>query len=317
VKITQFALTFALALVALTGITGCAVMSKDIPAWSTYSKPDGDNQLQLAYRSKGEGSPVLLIHGFGASSYSWRHLINPLAKNHRVITVDLKGFGYSPKPRDDLYSVYDQAKLVRDFIIEEKLEDINIVGHSFGGGVALVTSVYLTASHPGLIKRLVLIDSIAYTQDLPDFVELLATPVLGPLIVHLTSNQTQAKYLLKQVYFDDDLIPQSAIDHYAKIMTLDNAKYAIITGARQLIPPDLGDFSNRYPSIRTPTLIIWSKNDTVIPLRIGKRLHKALPHSKMVILETVGHAPQEEKPELVIPHLLEFLDPDHAVEDGP
>ena len=78
---------------------GCAVMDKDIPGWSQYRNLDKVNELQLAFSSIGEGNPVLLIHGFGASSYSWRHIIAPLAQKYRVITLDLKGFGESPKPR--------------------------------------------------------------------------------------------------------------------------------------------------------------------------------------------------------------------------
>ena len=114
-------------------------MDKNIPGWAQYRNPDKVNELQLASSSVGEGNPVLLIHGFGASSYSWRHIIAPLAQKYRVITIDLKGFGESPKPRDDLYSVYEQARLVRNFILENDLQNVRIIGHSYGGGVALVT----------------------------------------------------------------------------------------------------------------------------------------------------------------------------------
>ena len=290
------------------GLNGCAVLSKDTPRWSTYSNPDTEKGLQLAYSITGQGSPLLLIHGFGASSYSWRHVIKPLAKKHRVFAIDLKGFGSSPKPRDELYSVYDLARLVRNFILDQKLDDLTLIGHSFGGGVALVTSVYLTASHPGLQKGLVLIDSIAYTQKLPDFAELLATPVIGPLIVYLTPNKTQVRLLLEDVYYDDALIPQSAVEHYADILAEDNAKYVILTSARQIIPYDLEQFSKHYAGIKIPSLIIWSEDDEIIPLAIGERLHAELPNSKMIIIKEVGHAPQEEKPSLVLPLLLNFLD---------
>jgi len=287
---------------------GCAVMDKDIPGWSQYRNPDEINELQLTSSSSGEGIPVLLIHGFGASSYSWRHIIEPLAQKYRVITIDLKGFGESPKPRDDLYSVYEQARLVRNFILENNLKNVHIIGHSYGGGVALVTSVYLSASHPNLQSSLVLIDSIAYPQDLPDFVKVLATPILGPLVIYAIPNTTQVKSLLEKVYFNDALIPQSAIDHYAGNLSKPNAKYATLTTARQMLPTDLQQFSDNYANLTIPTLIIWSRDDEIVPLTIGERLHEDLPNSKMVVLNNVGHAIQEEKPSLLLPYLQQFLD---------
>lgn len=302
IKVTGFLL------LVMLNLGGCAVMDKDIPSWSEYRIPDTVDELQLKASSIGEGSPVLLIHGFGASSYSWRHLVEPLAQNHRVITIDLKGFGESPKPRDDAYSVYDQARLVRNFILQNKLQDLHIIGHSYGGGVALITSVYLSASHPDLQKSLVLIDSIAYPQNLPGFLTLLATPVLGSLMTYLTPNKIQTKSLLKKVYFNDALIPKSAIDHYAQNLNKPNAKYALLTSARQMIPTDLQQFSDNYVNLDVPTLIIWSRDDEIVPLAIGERLHKNLPNSQMIVLSGVGHAVQEEKPARILPHLHQFLD---------
>ena len=289
---------------------GCAVMDKDLPEWSAYGSPDAGAGITLSHSISGQGSPVLLIHGYGASSYSWRYVIEPLSRNHQVITLDLKGFGNSPKPRDDMYSVYDQARLVRNFIVDQNLKDLTIIGHSFGGGVALVTSVYLEASHPGLIDKLVLIDNVAYPQKLPASVKILATPVLGPLAVHLLPNSTQVKILLKEVYFDDALIPQEAINHYAENLAKPNAKYAILTSARQLIPRDLDQFSLNYARLKIPTLVIWSREDEMLPLEIGQRLHAELPNSELVILDNVGHAAQEENPALILPLLQNFLDTD-------
>ncbi len=292
----------------ILSLGGCAVMDKNIPGWSQYRNPDKINELLLTSSSSGEGIPVLLIHGFGASSYSWRHIIEPLAQKYRVITIDLKGFGESPKPRDDLYSVYEQARLVRNFILENNLQNVHIIGHSYGGGVALVTSVYLSASHPNLQNSLVLIDSIAYPQDLPNFVKVLATPILGPLVIYAIPNTTQVKNLLEKVYFNDTLIPQSAIDRYAGNLGKPNAKYATLTTARQMLPTDLQQFSDNYANLTIPTLIIWSRDDEIVPLAIGERLHKDLPNSEMVVLNDVGHAIQEEKPSLLLPYLQQFLD---------
>ncbi len=300
--------TVLLLLFVALNFSACAVMDKNTPSWAQYRIPDQANELQLASNSIGTGDPVLLIHGFGASSYSWRHIVEPLAHKYRIITIDLKGFGESPKPRDDAYSVYEQARLVRNFILENNLKDLHIVGHSYGGGVALATSIYLSTSHPNLQKSLVLIDSIAYPQDLPDFVKVLATPILGPLVIYALPNTFQVKNLLKKVYFNDALIPQDAIEHYANDLSKPNAKYAVLASVQQMLPKDLQQFSDNYINLTIPSLIIWSREDEIVPLAIGKRLHENLPNSKLVIMSGVGHAVQEEKPRLVLPHLQQFLD---------
>ena len=282
-------------------------MDTNLPAWDTHLNADNREDIKLSYSDRGAGKPVLLIHGFGASSYSWRHINDSLALNNRVIAVDLKGFGNSPKPRDDQYSVYEQSRLIRNFILEQNLEDLTIIGHSFGGGVALVTAVYLTNTHPGLIEKLILMDNVAYRQKLPGFVEIIATPILGPLSVQLLPNRYQVRSLLEEVYFNDKLVPEAAIEHYAMGLEQANAKYALITAARQLIPDDLDQFSKNYKTLKIPTLIIWGRNDEIIPLKIGKRLHQDIPNSSLKVLNNAGHAIHEEEPDRILPILHEFL----------
>ncbi len=113
-------------------LSACAVMDKNTPGWSQYRIPDQANELRLASNSIGRGDPVLLIHGFGASSYSWRHIIAPLSQKYRVITIYQKGFGESPKPRDDATPF--MSKRIRRTSFENNLKDLHIVGHSYGGG---------------------------------------------------------------------------------------------------------------------------------------------------------------------------------------
>ena len=151
-------------------------------------------------------------------------------------------------------------------------------------------------------------DSIAYPQDLPGFVKILATPILGSLIIYTIPNTFQVRNLLKKVYFNDDLISQNAVDHYADNLSKPNAKYATLTSVRQMLPADLQQFSENYANLTIPTLIIWSKEDEIVPLAVGERLHKNLPNSKLIILNNVGHAAQEEEPSLVLPYLQQFLD---------
>ena len=141
--------------------------------------------IKINYYDAGQGPPVLLLHGFGGCAYTWRYLIPPLAAAHRVLTLELKGFGLSDKPRDGHYTVADQAKMVAAFIRSQNLHDLVIMGHSLGGGVALMTYLGLQEDDPGRIDKLVLIDSAGYRQKLPWFIRLAKIPgadALGALL---------------------------------------------------------------------------------------------------------------------------------------
>ena len=117
-------------------LSSCASLFVPSDPQATTNKP-----INLHYKETGRGDPILLLHGLGASSYAWRYVTPELAKNHRVIALDLKGFGLSDKPKDDKYSLFDQAELVDQFIQKHKLRRLTLVGHSFGGGIALALAI--------------------------------------------------------------------------------------------------------------------------------------------------------------------------------
>ncbi len=99
--------------------------------------------IKLYHEIYGQGDPLLCIHGFGASLYSWRNFIEPLAKDYQLILIDLKGCGKSPKPHDTKYSTQDHADLVYQFIVEHDLRNLTLIGNSFGGALSLLLSIML------------------------------------------------------------------------------------------------------------------------------------------------------------------------------
>lgn len=291
-------------------LASCAVLDSSRPGYPSLAQDMApDSGLSLHYETYGHGKPVVLIHGLGVNSFTWRHLIAPLSQHHRVIAVDLKGYGMSPKPDDNMYSLYDQSRLVSQFIIEHDLRNVTLVGHSYGGGVALASAVYLSRAHPGRLERLVLIDSIAYKQSLPMFVRLLATPILGPLLVHLVPETRQIRSIMELTYYDDRLIENEAVERYAQSLRSPGAKSALLSTARQILPSDIEEFAQMYRELRVPTLILWGKEDQIIPLSIGQRLAFDLPNATLKVLADTGHAPQEESPKETL-RLIEGFLPD-------
>lgn len=255
----------------------------------------------------GSGPPLVALHGYGGSTFSWHLIRDALSANHTVHALDLKGFGRSPKPKDGKYSVYDQSALVLDYIGRNKLTHVALLGHSFGGGVALATAAELEETQPGVLSKLVLIDAASYQQDLPWFISILRVPVIGPLSQHLLTDRAQVKKVLANAYYDDKLITQEQVDAYAAPLATDGAKYALRETAKQIVPKNIDELSARYPHITVPTLIIWGVEDRVVPLANGVRLSQAIPNARLLKIDKCGHIPHEEMPAAVRQPLTDFL----------
>jgi len=264
-------------------------------------------EVALYYETRGKGPPVILLHGFGGNIYSWHHLVGPLSKDHELFLIDLKGFGKSPKPHDDHYEVRDQAELIYKFIVAHKLTNLTLIGHSLGGGVALLIALELLKERPGNLRQLVLIDAAAYKQDLPDFIDILRTPLLGPLVTSILSDKQKVRMILKKAYYDDSKITEEQVTAYAAPLRTAGGTYALIRTAKSIIPANVQQISEKYKDINVPTLILWGRQDRIVPLQIGQRLHKDIARSELVVIDNCGHIPHEEKPEDALNAISRFL----------
>jgi pimeloyl-ACP methyl ester carboxylesterase len=302
----KLAATLCLAALALTlGACGLSAGDSFTGPYARLGPPDAP--VKLFYRELGEGPPLLLIHGFGASSFTWRRVAPALAENNRVIAVDLKGFGESDKPFDERYSVFDQAELLAQLIEEKDLHDLTVVGHSFGGGVALVLALEAKERLKGRIARLVLLDSIAYPQNIPVFFRMLDMPVVSQLGIRMVPPSVQTRLALQIAYLDDSKIDPEEIETYAAPLKTAAGKHAIIHSARQIVPQGIEELSERYKTIDLPTLIAWCDHDRIVPLEVGIKLRRTLPKSSLRLIEECGHMPQEEQPESTLLLIQEFL----------
>jgi pimeloyl-ACP methyl ester carboxylesterase len=251
--------------------------------------------VKINYYEAGQGPPVILLHGFGACAYSWRYLGPALAGDHRVFTFDLKGYGLSDKPADGKYAVRDQADLVAEFIRTRDLHDLALIGHSMGGGVALMAYFKVRADDPARIRKLVLIDSAGYPQKLPWFIRLAKMPLVGQVGGRLLSPRFAAYMVLRKCYYYKDKITEEQIDTYAYYGSLPGARDAVMETAQQIMPDDIDALTARYKTIRVPVLIVWGEDDQVVPLSVGRNFQRDIPGSELVILPKCGHMPPEEE----------------------
>jgi pimeloyl-ACP methyl ester carboxylesterase len=288
----------------LAALGSCAPIAPTTPTMAlhgtevelrTVNTPTGP--LRLAVTDRGKGRPILLLHGFATSSFTWQAVEPELARRYRVIAVDLRGFGASDKPIDDHYSVFDQADAIQAFIEQENLKDLTIVGHSFGGGVTLALALKSAEQKSSRIRNIVLIDSIAYKQPIPIFFKLLKIPMLGEVGMTLVPPAVQAEQGLRLAYYDRDKITKRAIAEYASNLYSSEAKHALTKTVEQIIPPNIDEISGRYSAIKLPALVMWCKDDKVVPAIFGRRLKADLPSAELIVFSDCGHMPQEEKPE--------------------
>jgi pimeloyl-ACP methyl ester carboxylesterase len=273
--------------------------------FKTVKTPAGP--LRLAVIDKGQGQPILLLHGLATSSYTWHAIIPELAKNHRVIAIDLRGFGASDKPIDEHYSIQDQVEAVEAFIEQENLRGLTVIGHSFGGGITLALALKATQERQSRIRNIVLVDSIAYRQPVPIFFKLLKVPMVAEVSMTLVPPEIQAGQGLRLAYYDPDKISARDVAEYASTLYSPAAKHALTQTVEKIMPDNIDEIAARYKTIKMPTLIVWCEQDKVVPIRLGLRLHEDIRPSELTVFTHCGHMPQEEKPEDTAAAIQAFL----------
>ena len=284
-------------------LTGCAEKRVANTWQKRVQEAPVQDSVSLHVNITGKGQPLVMLHGFGASSYSFSKIIPALSKHFKIYAFDLKGFGASPKPDDNRYSVYDQALLVDRYLKKHHVEKVILLGHSYGGGVALS----LALMDPERFSKLVLIDSASYDQQLPKLIRWLKIPVLGKLGFYLIPATVEVKESYKYAFYDNRKIPEDIVKEYAGNLYKPNARKVYLQTVENLIPEDLKETSRRYKTIQIPTLILWGADDIVIRKEKAYRLHRDIPHSQLKIIPRCGHIPHEEKPHETLRILEKFL----------
>ncbi|PYS24396.1 MAG: alpha/beta hydrolase [Acidobacteria bacterium] len=270
--------------------------------------PSGDPCVATTFLhcvSYGSGDPIIALHGLGGTLYSWRNLVNKFP-NHQLILFDLKGAGDSPKPHDKHYSIEDQANLILQFIRQNDLKNLTLMGNSYGGAVSLFLAIELSKELPSRLASLILIDSGGYDEDLPTHLKLLRTPLIGWLGLHLLL-RFSIKRVLHDSYYDKNKITDEQVDAYVNPLKAPGARYALLQTAKQAIPKNIDQITAQYKNLSVPTLIIWGLDDRIIPLKIGGRLHLDLSHSTLELIDRCGHVPQEEMPAETMIHITQFF----------
>lgn len=269
-------------------------------------RPEGQPPLRVHVEEAGAGPPLLLLHGLGASTYTWRHIAPRLAQRNRVIALDLRGFGRSDKPFDHLYAPGDHADVVRAFIKARNLSGLTVVGHSYGGMLALKLALdpRLEARR---IARLVVMSTPAFPQPFSPGVRFLRKPILPYVTLLLVPPELTTTVAFMMEQFGFDRLTDRDISIYAGPLSEPGGPHALIETANRIVPANQHLLIARYPAIRKPTLVVWCRQDSVVPLATGRRLAAVLPRARLSILESCDHVPSEQVPEKLSAEIARFL----------
>ena len=262
-----------------------------------YRTVDG---TRLRLIDSGNGTPVVFIHGFGASIYGWRYQLPPtVTAGYRVVAFDNRGFGFSDKPAHG-YTNAAYAHLVVSLLDSLGIASAVLVGHSMGGAIA--AEVALT--YPDRVRGLVLIDAAGYGVRWPGVLKLARWPQVGAVVTRFRARWITGR-ILRSTFADPSKVTEAEVDQYYAPVP-DPAYGRALRGVlREFRFDSLG--GGRLGGVLAPTLILWGDADRWIPLRVGTRFARELPRSEFVVVAHTGHDAADESPEQVNRQLLGFL----------
>ncbi|GAB4216428.1 MAG: alpha/beta fold hydrolase [Synechococcales cyanobacterium] len=268
----------------------------------------------ITYTVQGEGQPLVLVHGFGASIGHWRHNI-PVwaAAGYQVWAIDLLGFGDSAKPILD-YGIDLWTALLQDFWAAHIQRPVVWIGNSIGALISLT----LAAQQPQITRGAVLLNCAGGVSHRPGelnpilrlvmgtFTTAIKTPVLGQFLFDRIRHPQRIRATLKQVYCRQEAITDELVDLLYRPSCDANAAvvFANIVTAPAGIPPE-----SLLPMVKSPLLVLWGEADPWTPMQRGSQWQElvSVPYQFIPLAHT-GHCPHDERPDQVNPLVIEWLD---------
>jgi pimeloyl-ACP methyl ester carboxylesterase len=254
---------------------------------------------------RGDPLPLVLIHGTAASLHTWEGWVAALKGERRVISFDLPGFGLSGPSLAGDYSDAAYIRFVLALLDRLKLPRVVLGGNSLGGQIAWE----LAALHPERVAALVLVDAGGLAFE-PESVPLgfqlarLAQVPGAELLLQGLLPRRVVESSVRNVYGTPAKVRPELVDRYFELTLREGNRAALLQRLRQL---RRGEYADRLAGLRQPTLILWGGRDRLIPPAYGQAFARAIPGSRLVSFETLGHVPQEEDPAATVAPVADFL----------
>jgi pimeloyl-ACP methyl ester carboxylesterase len=248
---------------------------------------------------QGSGLPVLYVHGLLSTSASWKRALVPASGGHPAVAVDLPGFGLSDRPWPYDYTVGGQAEALVRYLDARGFDRVVLVGNSLGGAVCLLVA----AARPSRVEALVLVGSASPVSNIPRTFRLLRAPLVGELEMELLIRPVVELGLRHRLFARGERVTQEEVDEDWRSIRVPGTRRAALAAVRS----SNRGYEGLLSRIRIPTLILWGKEDHILPPEEGFRLSSEIPGALLVVLPDTGHVPQEETPEEFSRAVSQFL----------
>jgi Predicted hydrolases or acyltransferases (alpha/beta hydrolase superfamily) len=251
---------------------------------------------KIRYLEAGDASKptVILLHGLGSQAEAWQFSIGALAQNYRVIAPDQVGFGKSDKPFLK-YRVGTYVDFLDKFMSELKIERAHLIGNSMGGWVAALTAI----RYPNRVEKIVLVDAAG-----------IMPASLNEADIYQLNNSTreEVRANMKRIFANPIFQNNEALVDQFMIQRIATGDGYTINSLIESIKRREDFLNERLGEIKKPTLIIWGKQDGLLPVADAYTFNKGIQGSELQIFENCGHVPQFEKPQEFNTAVLKFLE---------
>ena len=276
-------ITFLIAIIFCVAVLASAQTSKETTVFGQ----------KIHYVEAGSGPTVILLHGLGGSSEVWQFNLTALTEKYHVVVPDQIGFGKSDKPLVN-YRIRTYVDFLDQFCKQLKIERPSLVGNSMGGWIATA----FTAAFPDRVDKLVLVDAAGYAP--PKDIDTRTFYALNP------TTREGTRVLLGKVFYNKLFQTDAAVEQAIASRLAAGDGYTINRITESIIRGE--DFlDDAVKTIKRPTLIIWGRQDGLVPLAEGEHFNKDIAGSKLVVIDQCGHMPQIEKPAEFNAAVLKFL----------
>jgi len=292
----------ALALLYLILIVIAYLPSETVPI-DGLAGPDSRfvevNGHTIHYTKQGTGSPLILVHGFAGSLYTWRHLIPLLSEHYTVYAYDMLAFGLSDKPPDGNYEMNDQAELLIGFMEALNLPSAHLVGHSMGG----IVIAFASLEAPQKAESLIMIEPGFYNKTGPEFLNHLFFP-LDRIMAKQFYSRSMRKRFLTASFYNKSLMTDEVIDAYMLPTRTPHAVYAL---AHMMSTVGLKQYPGITEKVTRPTIIVWGERGSGDKLEIAHRVQREIASSRLIPVKECGHYVQEERPRELAEILRDYI----------
>lgn len=254
------------------------------PPTSGSATNESDDKTD-AKPEKLERPTVVLVHGFASALETWSGVAPALARTHRVIALDLKGFGWTDRPEGD-YSPEAEARLVLRLLEQRGVTKAAWVAHSWGSSVALAAAMQA----PDRVTRIALYDAWVYEEQLPTFFHWSRADGVGDALFGLFYAQ-RADERISLAFYDKKYVTEKFVEEVEAALDRPGTTAAALAAVRGM---SYEGKDAAYRKIDKPTLLMWGREDVVTPLKYGERLARDLPKSRLVVYPRCGHFPMIE-----------------------